>query len=516
LPIRERPKNFRPHREERPNGRVSKDGGEPGKWPSFETPCLRTATQEEVAIFLQPGAPPTRANRFIIPHHSIGAIDAARVGPKAANLAALARAGLPTPVGFCLTADAYLAQVTTLGLTDAISQFADADPREQRKLAVEIRLALYEQPIMPDILEPLRDAWHAQGATSGKPSAVRSSALVEDRKGANFAGQFESFLGIDDEAALLTAVRACWAALWTTNARRYMDNHGLSPAGTAMAVLIQRLVDARASGGGLSENAEGQMVLSATWGLGSAIAQGEVVPDRIVLTRQGFLRTNEAGRKHHGDVCVHRADRDAHGPAGVMPRAMPRELVDKPCLSAGEAVTLGRMLRKAEAVFGMPVEIEWALDDAGFKLLQARPLPPSYPPPQAGEGVSIYPPPLAGESRVGVPDEIWLRHPGLNGHPAGIGWGAGRAVVVNCECELARIAPGDVLVTRVAGPALSHVLPRVAGVVTERGGSTSHLASLARERGIPMVLGVRDATRKIPDGAQVAVDGVTGIVRWIA
>ena len=115
-----------------------------------------------------------------------------------------------------------------------------------------------------------------------------------------------------------------------------------------------------------------------------------------------------------------------------------------------------------------------------------------------------------------MPDEIWLKHPGLNGHPAGIGWGSGRAVVVNCECELSRVAPGDILVTRVAGPALSHILPRVAGVVAELGGSTSHLASLARERGIPMVLGVLDATRKIPDGAQVAVDGVAGVVRWLA
>jgi pyruvate, water dikinase len=230
-----------------------------------------------------------------------------------------------------------------------------------------------------------------------------------------------------------------------------------------------------------------------------------VVPDRIVLTRQGFLRTNEAGRKRHADICRHGASADANGRVEVAPRSVPRELVDQPCLSAGEAVALGRMLRKAEAVLGMPVEIEWALDEGGFKLLQARPLPPPYPPPPAGEG------------RVGVvPDEIWLKHPGLNGHPAGIGWGAGRAVVVNCECELSRIAPGDILVTRVAGPALSHVLPRVAGVVAELGGSTSHLASLARERGIPMVLGVRDATRKIPDGAQVAVDGVAGIVRWMA
>ena len=315
---------------------------------------------------------------------------------------------------------------------------------------------------------------------------VRSSALIEDRKGANFAGQFESFLGIEDEAAFLTAVHACWAALWTSTARRYMDSHGLSPATTAMAVLIQPLVNARASGGGLSETADGQMLVSATWGLGSAIAQGEVVPDRISLTRQCIVCTIEAGRKDHRETC-------GHG-FGAMPQAVPAELVREPCLSPGQAVTLGRMLRKAESVLGTPVEIEWAMDDAGFKLLQARPL-------------HVEP--------TRVPDEIWLRHPGLNGHPAGIGWGSGRAVVVNCECELSRVAPGDVLVTRVAGPALSHVLPRVAGVVAELGGSTSHLASLARERGIPMVLGVLDATKRIPDGSQVAVDGIAGVVRWM-
>jgi pyruvate, water dikinase len=424
---------------------------------------------------------------FVVPLSAATAADADRIGPKAANLAALAQAGLPTPGGFCLSADAYRAQIAALGLEDLVRRYAAADLVTQRRLSVEIRLGLYEQPIAAPVLEPLLAAWHAQCGESNGSSAVRSSALIEDTKGSNFAGQFESFLGIADETAFLTAVRACWAALWTTNARRYMENHGLSPADTAMAVLIQPLIDARASGGGLSETAEGQMLISATWGLGSAIAQGEVVPDRIVLSRQGFLRKIDAGRKDHRETC-------GHG-AGATPQAVPRELVSAPCLDAGQAVTLGRMMRKAEAVVGGSVEIEWALDDSGFKLLQARP--------------------LTVEAAV-VPDEIWLKHPGLNGHPAGIGWGAGRAVVVNCECELSRVAPGDVLVTRVAGPALSHVLPRVAGVVAELGGSTSHLASLARERGIPMVLGVLDATSRIPDGSQVAVDGVAGVVRWIS
>jgi pyruvate,water dikinase len=421
---------------------------------------------------------------FILPLTDPAATDPERVGPKAANLAALTQGGLPTPGGFALTAQAYRYQARHLGIESLLAQFNDADVMTSRRLSVAIRLALYEKPIAPEILEPLLAAWRAQRA-DGSLGAVRSSALIEDRKGANFAGQFESFLGLSDETEFLTVVRACWAALWTSHARRYMENHGLSPADTAMGVLIQPLIAAKASGGGLSETAEGHMLLSATWGLGSAIAQGEVVPDRVVLSKNGFLRTVEAGRKDHLDTC-------AHGVSA--PQLVPKEMVSEPCLSPGEAVTLGRLLRKCERLAGGPVEIEWAMDENGFKLLQSRPLHVEAPI---------------------VPDDIWLTHPGVRGHPAGIGWGSGRAVVINCECELSRVAPGDILVTKVAGPALSHILPRVAGVVAERGGSTSHMASLARERGIPMVLGVLDATRRIPDGSQCAVDGVAGIVRWL-
>ncbi len=98
---------------------------------------------------------------------------------------------------------------------------------------------------------------------------------------------------------------------------------------------------------------------------------------------------------------------------------------------------------------------------------------------------------------------------------AGAGWTTGLACVINCECELSRVAPGAVLITKMAGPALSQILPRVSGVVAELGGSTSHLASLARERGIPMVLGVAHATTRIPEGSMVSVDGVSGVVRWM-
>ncbi len=398
-----------------------------------------------------------------------------------------AQAGLPIPDGFCVDAEAYRAQIRALGLeADARGVFSAVESPQARRHALAMKLGLLDQPITPVVLDPLLAAWHELKTRTGALSVVRSSALVEDRFGSSFAGQFESFLGIESEADFITAIRSCWGALWATRALRYMATHDIDPADTAMAILVQPLVAARASGGGLSESAEGSMILSATWGLGSAIAQGEVTPDRYELSRDGALVSITPGRKDHQVGCIHREEPVA--------RAVEPALVAKPCLSEEQAIELGKLLRKVESLMGMPVEIEWAMDDSGFQLLQARPL---------------------HTEAAAIPDAMWLHRPRLNGHAAGVGWGEGRACVIQCECELSRVAPGDILVTRVAGPALSHILTRVAGVVAERGGSTSHMASLARERGIPMVLGVLDATSRIPDGSTVAVDGVAGVVRWM-
>ena len=425
--------------------------------------------------------------QYIFPITAPEAIDANRFGPKAANLARLGQAGFPIPASFCLDAAAYRTQIKALNLeADARGVFAATEGPQARQHALRMKLGLLDKPITAEVLDPLLAAWY-ELRKNGELTVVRSSALVEDRFGSSFAGQFESFLGLETESDFITAVRSCWGALWSTRALRYMATHDIDPSETAMGVLIQSLVSARASGGGLSESSDGGMILSATWGLGSAIAQGEVTPDRYELSKSGELINITPGRKDHQVGCEHRSDEPST-------KMVARELIAEPCLSETQAVELGRMLRKTADLMGFPVEIEWAMDEAGFKMLQSRPLHTEAPT---------------------VPDAIWENQTRLNGHAAGIGWGTGRAVVINCECEMSRIVPGTILVTKVAGPALSHILHTVAGVVTERGGSTSHMASLARERGIPMVLGVLDATRRIPDGATVAVDGVAGVVRWM-
>ena len=190
--------------------------------------------------------------QLVIPLSAPVAADANRFGPKAANLAALGHAGLPTPGGFCLDAEAYRMQVAALGLeASARGAFSTEDSPQARRCALDMKLGLMWQPIMLDVLEPLLAAWRTLVETAGVPIVVRSSALVEDRFGSSFAGQFESFLDLENEADFLTAVRACWAALWSTRALRYMATHDLDPADTAMALLIQPLVAARAAGGGV-------------------------------------------------------------------------------------------------------------------------------------------------------------------------------------------------------------------------------------------------------------------------
>lgn len=436
-----------------------------------------------------PRLSPATDNRVVrlsdIDARTSGALSAS-IGPKAATLVKLAGAGLPVPDGFCVRADAYRACLTAAGVAPAAGGVATAEGYEARRLALTVRLALLRAPLDPSLAASLAAAYERLAGTPPALVAVRSSALCEDTADASFAGQFDTFLGIADHADLVTATHACWASLWSARALRYMRVHEIDPARTAMAVLVQRMVDARAAGGALSQTPDEELLITGTWGLGSVVAQGEVVPDRFVLRRDGAFERVEPGRK---DRLV-----AASPAAGPYWQAVPRELIEAPCLSETEAVALGQMVLAAEVALGSPVEVEWAKDVHGFHILQARP--------------------LRVETRH-AEHALWQHHPGLRGQPAGIGWGSGPACIVIHEHDLDHVALGDVLVTRVAGPALTAVLPRVAGVVAELGGSTSHLAALARERGIPAVLGALEATRRIPAGAMVAVDGVAGVVRWV-
>lgn len=433
-----------------------------------------------------------RSRKYLRSLDQNDATDATRFGPKAATLAMLRQRGLPVPEGVSISAELYREHLRSTGLMDlAIAVFQSEEVFSARQHALKIRRALYDAPFSPSVEGILRDVWRTINDQFSGSIIVRSSALAEDRDESSFAGQFESFPDIGTEADFLTAVRACWASLWSVRALRYMGSHEVDPSDLAMAVICQRLISPTIAGGGLSKTAEDHMVLTAAPGLSTGIAQGEVTPERFVLDRNGIVIDWTPGHtpSAHQDQCIHHA----HDGSQFRGESDFATIVKEPTVSAAQITELAALLTRSEALFEKPVEIEWAADDSGTYLVQVRPLVVRDP--------------------IDIGEE-WPKRPCLTGHPAGIGVGSGRARIINCECQLSTVAPGDVLVTKVAGPSLSQYISQVAGVVAELGGSTSHLASIGRERGIPMVLGVPDATHRIPSNANVLVDGVSGTVRW--
>jgi pyruvate,water dikinase len=267
----------------------------------------------------------------ILPFERITAADAPRVGGKALSLALTAAAGLPVPPGFCVTTSAYL--------------------------------RLPELTIDPRLASELAAAYRALG---GGAVAVRSSATAEDGAFTSFAGQQETILGVQGESDLVAAAERCWRSLGSDRARAYRERQGVDEQGLAMAVVVQRLVDADVAGVLFTRDpldpAGNLMRVEAAWGLGEVVVSGRVTPDRFQLDRTtGNVRTREPGSK---TVYVSRS--------GELP--VPPERQNVLCLTDDQLALLADLGRKVEAFYGDPRDIEWAIAGDQVWLLQARPI----------------------------------------------------------------------------------------------------------------------------------------------
>ena len=268
------------------------------------------------------------------------AADPALVGPKAAHLSALA-ASHPVPPGFCLTAEAY-------------------------------RRAEREGGIDPELSRAIVDAY-AQlvgDASPPPPVAVRSSALDEDGPAASFAGQHETILGVVGLDAMLEAIERTWASLRSDAALAYRRDHGLTEDGLALAVLVQRLVVADASGVAFSADPvsgrRDRMIINATWGLGETLVAGHVTPDGWTLDKAD-LEVVETRPSEKGKMTVLAGDR-------TVEVAVPKFLRERPALTDAELATVAELTRDLEALQGWPVDVEFAIADGELRLLQCRPV----------------------------------------------------------------------------------------------------------------------------------------------
>jgi phosphohistidine swiveling domain-containing protein len=296
-----------------------------------------------------------------------------QVGGKGASLARMAAAGLPVPSGFYLTTAAYRRFVAEYGLQDAIlaavSGIAADQPTALDEASRRIG-SLFAQHAMPDdIAEAIRRAYAELGGGEMRV-AVRSSATAEDLPGMSFAGQQETYLNIHGDAMVLKAVKRCWASLWTGRAIGYRSQHGIPPEEVSIAVVVQELVPADAAGILFTANpltgARDQVMINAAWGLGEAIVGGQVTPDTVVVDRvSGTIVEEQISEK---DVMTVR-DLD-----GTHAEPVPADQRTRAVLSPAQAAELARIGVQIENLHGQPMDVEWALHDGHFFIVQARPI----------------------------------------------------------------------------------------------------------------------------------------------
>jgi rifampicin phosphotransferase len=348
---------------------------------------------------------------WTLPFEAVGLGDVSLVGGKAANVGELLRVGLPVPPGFCVTAAAYRHFVALSDNRTRISTLLDGlvdEPSALAEAAAQIRQLLVEQPLPEEIGEEIVGRYYELARTLGDsspdpgiPVAVRSSATAEDMPDASFAGQQDTYLNVSGTMALLANVKRCWASLWTARAVTYRQKQGYDHDQVALAVVVQAMVGADVAGVLFTADPltgdRDTMVINASWGLGEAIVSGTVNPDTWSVAKMDLaVRSREIGSK---DVqVVHASD------GGTEEIPVPAEKRGEPSLSDGELLELAAIGKSIEEHYRAPMDVEWALSDGRFYVLQARPIttlsdspPQKYP---AGDFnrtmfLEIFPDPLS-------------------------------------------------------------------------------------------------------------------------
>ena len=291
--------------------------------------------------------------------------DSEAIGPKAASLVRLSRIGLTVPAGFCITTDAYREHVETNGI---LRQIASAPPEQRRSILPEIREAIVQAPMTEATRQAIETHYHKLGATF---VAVRSSATAEDLPGQSFAGQYDTYLGLVDVDGCLAAVRQCWASLWTERAWEYRQQNGLDHLAVGMTVIVQALVPADASGvlftADPTTGRSDRITVEACFGLGEALVSGRVTPDRFLVRKRDLhLLAKTLSKKKIESVL------DPRG--GIRQQLVAPERMSQPSIERRTAIRLARLAKRAEAKFGGPQDMEWAVHGGTISFLQSRPI----------------------------------------------------------------------------------------------------------------------------------------------
>lgn len=457
---------------------------------------------------------------FVIWYENLGMHDVNRVGGKNASLGEmisnLANAGVQVPGGFATTAYAFNQFLEQSGVNERIYQVLDGldvdDVAALAKAGAQIRQWVIDTPFQPELEQAIRDAYQQlhPDAAHDVSFAVRSSATAEDMPDASFAGQQETFLNVRGYDAVIVAIKHVFASLFNDRAISYRVHQGYDHRGVALSAGVQKMVRSDLASSGVmfsidtESGFEDVVFITSSYGLGEMVVQGAVNPDEfyvhkptLAAGRPSVVKRNLGSKK----VEMVYSGEQGHGKQ-VKVVDIAAERSRQFSLTDAEVEELAKQAVIIAKHYGRPMDIEWAKDGNDGKLYIVQARPETVKSREDSNSMERFQ--LQGKAAVLV-----------EGRAIGQRIGSGAAKVLKGIEQMDQIQPGDVLVTDMTDPDWEPIMKRASAIVTNRGGRTCHAAIIARELGIPAVVGCGDATSKIKTGQQVTVscaEGDTGFI----
>jgi len=435
-------------------------------------------------------------------------------GGKGANLAEMYNSGFPVPPAFCVTAQAFDAYLDAAGLKTEIKKIiseTDIDNTKELDInAKKIREIIINSNMPEDMVEEITEAYEILNTdqevkkaslavsksaldilkNSHEPVfvAVRSSATTEDLSTASFAGQQETYTNIKGNKELITAIKKCFASLYTARAVYYRKKKGFKESEALLSAVVQKMVNSDKSGVAFTKNpvsGANEIIIEAVFGLGEGIVSGKIKPDHYVVNPDLDIVQKKIADKKIAIV------RQANGEEKVV--TLTAEKSKQQVMSDAEIKNLAYTAQKIEEHYKKAQDIEFAVETGRIYIVQTRPV-------------------TTIEKSSAVKKQILSGNVLLSGMPASPGVAFGPVKLVHTLEDLEKIVKGDILVTKMTNPDMVVAMQRCSAIITDEGGATAHAAIVSREMGIPCVVATETATQTLKDGQIVTVDGSEGKV----
>ncbi len=433
----------------------------------------------------------------------LGVNDIPIAGGKAANLGELTSAGFDVPPGFVLTTESYDYFLESNGLGDLlVTVMENLDVSSDSKVqeaSANIRRAFEVGKIPEDLEEQIVAEYEKLGRGSYPLVAVRSSATAEDLPTASFAGQQDTYLNVSNPQSLLESVKKCWSSLFTPRAIAYRVQKGFDHTTVKLAVVVQRMISSDRSGimFTIDPNSElPHIIIEAGYGLGEALVGGKVTPDtycvdkfhRKILNKRISTQTWMLVRGDSGE-CIR--------------MEVPAEMSKEQKITDEQIHELAEIGNQIEMHYNKPMDIEWCIEKGDTFVVQARPITTLSNGDKKAHNCKM------DEPKGELTTQRTILAKGLGASP---GIAGGAVKIYNEGMSLDEVKEGDVMVTQMTTPDMVPAMTRAVAIVTDEGGMTCHAAIVARELGIPCIVGASDATKVLKNGMKVTVHGQMGVV----